>query len=953
MSMTAADYRLDWILHEGDTIQTADATYTITGEPIGLGGSSVLYQARKNGSKKMYAIKECFPGQPEYKDAFERQGGIVRAKSPSAQAHLNRYRAALLKEEKIGEIIWNNSRRAIGIQEKLNPISVTTKGEVCSDVSDGVFCLMERIDQKALSFDSVIEQIKQYASTEESQAYNGPPKIHMTVCLIEQVLLALKQIHDARDPDDQEMQGYYYGDIHPGNIYFTETDIANGYVGIAHLLDFGSSWELDKNGKTVLLTYKDVFSTNGFRPPQIRQNSLFQLTKNADIYSVGCLLLKCVTSPNLFTTFGNSPQAGRKALNEKAGRAIGCTGKALKLLNDVLYKSIGYNPDEPYKDAAEMLAAIHALMDQIRPPKNQLNLSFSSLAPGEFRGREEEIKEIDRRINEHRKPIELYGFGGMGKSELVIEYCRRKMESTGIHVHFVRFDKTMRNTIVGPIADAFSGYSRFTEQGSPKSDQLIYSEVMKMLGEQDEEDILCIDNVDSETEEFADLCGKEYIDLCHLKMSLIVTTRFDRTEFGGIEVVALQRKHLHELMTHILKDSPLTLTERQMDDLIQVVDAHTLTVELIARTLKMNRPRITPEAMLEKLKAEDLGGTSLAKVSSHKDRDQQKRRIEDHIRMLFQITSLPPNELSYMKNAILMTVRHGLPYDWFAEAQPNFDQDVMQHLIDRGWINLNRQRDLLSIHPLIHSITQKEIGADILSSSDFLYGLWNIFEQCEFDGDRGEPIASLFATLPSILLNWIPDEWLDRLCKWYDKSISRIDIKISTEKKVLASLKAKKGSDYISALQYATDAINIVQSNKEMFDNEQLGSLYHLLASIYIQLKRYTDAVYYNKAAVEFDCSKGQNDLAWLYLYGYGCDKDYTLSINLFTKAALHPINPIMNSNRHLGKLYLGVHPAALDYSPLNPEKALFHLRRAKELGATDVDELVEQAHLMLNTTNP
>ena len=60
MLATATDYRLEWILREGDTIQTAEATYTITGEPIGLGGSSVLYPASKSGSYLEYAIKEYF-----------------------------------------------------------------------------------------------------------------------------------------------------------------------------------------------------------------------------------------------------------------------------------------------------------------------------------------------------------------------------------------------------------------------------------------------------------------------------------------------------------------------------------------------------------------------------------------------------------------------------------------------------------------------------------------------------------------------------------------------------------------------------------------------------------------------------------------------------------------------------------------------------------------------------
>lgn len=419
--------------------------------------------------------------------------------------------------------------------------------------------------------------------------------------------------------------------------------------------------------------------------------------------------------------------------------------------------------------------------------KARLTLGLSALAPGEFLGREEELDAIEQRVRGHYSPIELYGFGGMGKTELAIEYGRRKMDSTA--VFFARFSGTIRDTITGPIADAFSGYSKTTAQGIPKPEQMIYAEVMNLLGGLDNGAILIIDNVDGEGQDFSALCGPEYTALCGLRLNLIITTRFDRSENGGIEVGALKRKYLYEMILRILDKTTIVITKEKMDELIQTVDSHTLTVELCARTLKMSRPRMTPEALLEKLRAGDLGDSNFAKVASRKDRDQQKRRIEEHIRNLFRISDLPPAELSYMANATLICEEYGLPYDWFAEAQSEFDQDVMQHLLDRGWIQLDQKTDMLSIHPLIRQVARGVIEPSVEVSGSFLNGLRAIFERNYQNGIDNDAIVYLITGLPKLLQDWIPISWCYILRDWCLHKLDEMDVKIDWMVKSIAGMR--------------------------------------------------------------------------------------------------------------------------------------------------------------------
>ncbi len=574
--------------------------------------------------------------------------------------------------------------------------------------------------------------------------------------------------------------------------------------------------------------------------------------------------------------------------------------------------------------------------------KKQLNLGFSALAPGEFLGRNEELAAIEQRVREHYNPIELYGFGGMGKTELAIEYGRRKMADSD--VFFVRFDTSIRNTITGPIAEAFSGYSKETADGIQKPDSQIYMEVMDMLGALGRNDILIIDNVDSEEKEFFELCGPEYAALCRLQLNLIITTRFDRGEQGGIEIGALHKQYLDEMMRRILKDTKIQITQQQLDDLIHAVDCHTLAVELIARTLKMTRPRISPEELLEKLRTGDLSSQRFARVDSHKDRNQQKRRIEEHIQNLFRISSLPSEELSYMANAVLMAEKCGLPYDWFAEAQPDFDQDVMQHLLDRGWIHLDNKKDLLTLHPLVYKVAKQELSPTFESSKGFLSGLWRVFEHNERNGIDSEPIASLFAGITGPMYYRLPEEWINVLCAWYDDKIEKLRKSNAWRKKRLEGY-------YLFEEGKIQEALGCYQWCAEnQIPDGFADKLFVDIANIYIDLKQYDEAFQYLLKAVQYDNPTAYNNFAWMNLYGHSCEQNYAVAIEWFKKAADHPEKPSVFANRHLGRLYLGEHKAAPDYSPVDPQKALSYLLRAKELGAENVEDIIKKAKEMLDT---
>lgn len=375
------NYREEQALRDGDIICCKDAEYTIIGKPIGFGGSSILYGARKSGSEILFAIKECFPA--EGCCAFKRINGVIQPKDPddgNAVAILAHFRDSIENEERIGQHIFNTTNRAVPTIDIWEPISVTTEGKTYTQVSAGIFSVQPRFDLKGRPLEAILNEISTSCSNEERRKTRWLPNIYFTACLMEEVLKALQQIHKARDPENPKMQGWIFGDLSPKNIFFAETDIANKQAGIAHFLDYGSSMELDEEGKTKELSEKDIFSTDGYRPPEASEGGRFKLDQRADVYSAGCLLYRCVVSNAKFAIAAKkrSPVLGSAALDDIDGKHIGCTGRALKLLNEILDKATKEKPSERYPNVDAMLTAILELKRAAEPVSYELPANLSS-----------------------------------------------------------------------------------------------------------------------------------------------------------------------------------------------------------------------------------------------------------------------------------------------------------------------------------------------------------------------------------------------------------------------------------------------------------------------------------------------------------------------------------------------------------------------------------------------
>ena len=776
MDVNRADERKNQILQPGDRIVTAGGEiYTILPGEMGIGGSGIVYPAQKEGSAIRYVLKESFPaaGYTAQGVTWARQNGAVQPAGcgpEQATILLEQARADFQREKEISQQVGNSTGHAVRIFD-LPAVEEITTGGVCYQAAAGdfdskvpLFLVMEQQNSRGLFLDEILADCRQ-EPTAGGRRYplrtGGLPSAYTAFRIFKEVVKAIGAVHRA---------GYLHGDIQSHNLFFLDADLAHGELGHGCLLDFGTARKLESDGLTAPVGDSMVYTTSGFAAPELwdSQGGALRLSPAADLYSAGRLLHWMLTG-RIYT--GSEEQSFyRTPPYRSVHKAVQCPPEALGTINQLLQCLLNFFPDQRYQSAEELLygkdaPSVEAVLNLLRPAKNQLGLDLSTLGEDEFVGRADECRQIDNLLKNRRKPVILWGFGGIGKTELAIEYGRRYQQAGRGKVFFVRFAGSFRETLIGPVADAFSGYSKVDPATQkPKPQEQILREVLQMLGEYTRDDLLIVDNLDQPGQDFDHLTAESsYKKLMGLPIRLVLTTRTEQE--GQIQVEPLNQEELRTIMRRFCSAS--IASDAELDALIDAVNGHTLAVELMARMLRADR-RMKPVALLERLNT--VGGLNREKdvqISSQKDRTKEgsgeKERIYEHLRILFDCSSLNDTEQMLLRHGFLIP-DIGMDSVLFLDCEPEDAAESLDKLISLGWLQESRgETRTLTMHPLVREVVWGELKPNGDNCDAFLDTLDNQYDpNGVYSARKLEQAAETFARAAEIL----PVEPADQAFLW-------------------------------------------------------------------------------------------------------------------------------------------------------------------------------------------
>lgn len=562
----------------------------------------------------------------------------------------------------------------------------------------------------------------------------------------------------------------------------------------------------------------------------------------------------------------------------------------------------------------------------------------STLGLGGFIGREKELSQIAKAVEGRECPIIVTGLGGMGKTELVKYFAQKhKAEGKG-EAYFVTFRKSFHDTIISAIA---KGIDNLLDQ--KLSDEEIYRAVIEHLRNCGDNDILIIDNVDADNGRFADFIDESYYKLCGLPMRLIVTSRFSIPR--SVNIGPLAREELYQ----IFLNHGVDVLAEKMDELIDAVDQHTMTIDLMARMMVGSWRKVTADDLLEALREKKLTQYQ-REITSDYNREDGQKRIYDHLRTVFNVAGVPDAAKSVLQCAVLLP-QDGMDSETFGNALPEDQQNVLDDLIGHGWIEM---RDgLISIHPIIRLVCREELKPTDDSCRAFLTSIWHGYDNLNYDAVKLLQLAELYSNacseLPDHLGHWAHSAgffWkelgrsMDSL-KYEVQMVNRMESSLSPEDPKLATAYVNLGYTYgrlgnlQKELEYLTKALRI-QEKVLPSDHLDVASTYNHLGSALATLYDPQDALTYllkSKSIREeklprshLSIAETYNNLGFVYgdLGNHGLALDYLLKSLKIREAELPNDHPdIAKSHNNLGTTF-----SALG----DNERALTHKLKALEI---------------------
>lgn len=302
----------------------------------------------------------------------------------------------------------------------------------------------------------------------------------------------------------------------------------------------------------------------------------------------------------------------------------------------------------------------------------------------EFFGRDLELEMIHRLLNEEPH-LFLYGIGGIGKSELAKHYGE-KFKKEYDQVLYLRYADSLYQTICE---------LTFIDDKADMSDDELFHMHIRFFKQLTTNTLVILDNFNKLLEE-----DEVLQDFLSMSFQLLVTTRSKIEEAECYQVKEI--KSLEALENLFYTYAPIGKASPDIvRNIIEEVYRHTLTVEIAAKTV--SAADLTTIALLEALRTDRLNLSSPNKVRVLKDASIKKATPKEHLARLFQIQNLP-NEYRATLQHMRLIPDGGIPKGLFCKWMGAEDFNMVNDLIDYGWLQEDVETRRISLHPFLNEV---------------------------------------------------------------------------------------------------------------------------------------------------------------------------------------------------------------------------------------------------------
>lgn len=460
--------------------------------------------------------------------------------------------------------------------------------------------------------------------------------------------------------------GYLYLDIKPENILVIPETTEHIYV-----FDFDSLVTLDelKSNAKYRLSFSD-----GFSAPEQIQGKISKIGYHTDIYSIGALVF--------YKIFGRKAGLEDCKISTKFDFAqikykdSRYQPVLFKKITAFFKKSLSTSIISRWSNIQSLIDVVDELV-QLSDIESTFVYDSFQYNSSCFIGRTEELNTIHEKLRKQQL-IFISGIGGIGKTEIAKKYTQKYREDYNTVVFSV-FDSSIINIVNNEII--ING----VVQDVDEDDEVYFERKLNILKKiLLPNDLIIIDNFDVDFDE-----KLEKILECPCKF--IITTREDFRDYNYTQINIDKIEDFDEILELFKAYNDIDYTDSEFEsvkNIIEIVDSHTMTVELIAKYLRESEE--SPENLYKKfLEKEGVMNTKETGVKHRKDSRLSKNSVNNHIRILFDLSSFSASEKEIISSLSLFgNIR--ISKKKFEELCNLDDVDnKINTMVKRGWIEYN------------------------------------------------------------------------------------------------------------------------------------------------------------------------------------------------------------------------------------------------------------------------
>jgi tetratricopeptide (TPR) repeat protein/GTPase SAR1 family protein len=442
--------------------------------------------------------------------------------------------------------------------------------------------------------------------------------------------------------------------------------------------------------------------------------------------------------------------------------------------------------------------------------KKTIELTVIPKHDDEFIGREEDLVRLETELQTSQKIVLMNGLGGIGKTTLAKKFVQNHL---GKYDHVAWIEVKSQDTGYEQnmtVTEAF-GYDEvlskslkleFTNETNEARFNLIINALSNLPGK----NLLVIDNARE------DLNKREIKDILPRPphWNILVTSRNTFNGFKTIGVDKLSKEQAIKLFqTHYTK----TADQKDIEELIREIDYHTLTIELLAKTLAYPGQKLTIKEAHQKIHDRELFSPDLQrKIESSHSREETVVYI--HLIQTFNFSPLTETEQWLMKQFCFL-----LPVSYSIEQLENFLapennerkkelHESLYTLSSKGWLQLNENN--YSIHRVVQQMADYQLQPSLKDTRQLIDRLVDLLTI-----DAYTNVTKLFYLVPYtelVLSKLNENEIKDPLISTLQNNLGTVNRELGQDEKAKILLELSLKND-IENFGESHPTVAIVQSN--------------------------------------------------------------------------------------------------------------------------------------------